>query len=152
MALITTGCLLAGGSALSAELPGRSVTMVLQTQHRFDVLRERLEKFIKNNKMGLDAEASASRGAAARGIRIPGNAVVMVFRNDYAVRMLDASVPAGIEAPLRFYLTEQGDGTTTLTYQLPSAVFAPYASKALNEMALELDVIFRKIAAETVRE
>ncbi len=26
---------------------------------------------------------------------------IMVFRNDYAVRMLKASVPGGIEAPLR---------------------------------------------------
>lgn len=151
LGLLAAGGLLPGNEALSAESPARPGTIVLQTPHRFEVLRDRLEKSIKNNDMGLIAEASASRGAAARGIRIPGNAVIMVFRNDYAVRMLNASVPAGIEAPLRFYLTEQNNGATTLIYQLPSAVFAPYASEELNEMALELDGIFRKIASDTVK-
>jgi len=60
--------------------------------------------------------------------------------------MLNASVPAGIEAPLRFYLTEQADGTTTLAYRKPSAVFAPYGSAELNAMATELDQIFSDIA------
>jgi uncharacterized protein (DUF302 family) len=39
----------------------------------------------------------------------------LVFRNDYAVRMLEASIPAGIEAPLRFYVTENPDGQTRLS-------------------------------------
>ncbi|MDD1012050.1 hypothetical protein M5G27_31970, partial [Pseudomonas shahriarae] len=37
---------------------------------------------------GAAGLASASKGAAARGVNIPGNVVLMVFRNDYAVRML----------------------------------------------------------------
>jgi uncharacterized protein (DUF302 family) len=98
--------------------------------------------------MGLVAQASASRGAAARGVKIPGNAVLMVFRNDYAVRMLGASVAAGIEAPLRLYVTENSDGTASLTYRMPSAVFAPYGSSALDEMAKELDAVFRNIVRD----
>ena len=35
-----------------------------------------------------------------------------------------ASVPAGIEAPIRFYLVENADGSTTLAYKKPSMVFA----------------------------
>lgn len=97
------------------------------------------------------AKSFASQGAAARGIRIAGNAVVMVFRNDYAVRMLQASVPAGIEAPLRYYLTESADGTSTLTYRKPSAVFAPYGNAELDRMAAELDPIFAKIAQGAAR-
>ena len=49
----------------------------------------------KKNKMGVVAKASASAGAAGRGVKIPGNTVLMLFRNDYAVSMLAASVPAG---------------------------------------------------------
>jgi uncharacterized protein (DUF302 family) len=98
--------------------------------------------------MGVVAMASASRTAAARGVTIPGNAVVMVFRNDYAVRMLEASVPAGIEAPLRIYVTENPDGTASLTWHRPSAVFAPYGNAALDAMARELDPIFEKIVRE----
>lgn len=129
----------------AAVLPG---TITIRTVHGFDTLLKRLEDAITRNKMGLVAQASASRGAAARGVKIPGNAVLMVFRNDYAVRMLEASVPAGIEAPLRFYVAENADGTATLTYRTPSAVFTPYRNRSLDEMARELDAIFQDIARD----
>ena len=79
-----------------------------------------------------------------------GNLVLGVFRNDFAIRMLEASVPSGIEAPLRFYLTENADGTATLTYRTPSAVFAPYGSAALDEMARELDAIWARIVQDAI--
>jgi len=128
-----------------APMPG---TQTIQTKHSFDVLVDRVENAVAKHKMGLVAQASASRGAAARGVKIPGNAVLMVFRNDYAVRMLKASVPAGIEAPLRVYITENADGTASLTYRTPSAVFAPYRNRALDEMAKELDGIFEGIVRD----
>ena len=102
--------------------------------------------------MGVVTRASASAGAAGRGVKIPGNMVVGVYRNDFAVRMLEASVPAGIEAPIRFYLTENADGTATLSYRAPSVVFAPYkGGDKLKALAGELDGIFAKIAADAVK-
>src|SRR3990172_3325063 len=88
--------------AQGGPLPG---TRTAASPHSFDATVERLEKSIEANRMGLVAQASASRGAAARKVKIPGNAVLMVFRNDYAVRMLASSVPAGMEAPIRIYST-----------------------------------------------
>jgi len=123
-------------------------TVTLATDYPFATLWERLTEAVASNRMGVVAQASASRGAASRGVTIPGNAVVMVFRNDYAVRMLRASVPAGFEAPLRFYLTERSDGGSDLTYRKPSAVFAPYGGGELAVMAAELDAIFARIAAD----
>lgn len=128
-----------------APYPG---TRVVKTPHSFAVLTQRVEKAVEANGMGLVAQASASRGAAARGVTIPGNVVLMVFRNDYAVRMLAASVPAGIEAPLRLYVTENADGTASLSYRTPGAVFAPYGNPALDAMAKELDPIFEKIVSD----
>lgn len=128
-----------------APYPG---TVTVKTAHPFDTLVARLEKAIADNKMGLVAQASASRGAAGRGVKIPGNVVLMVFRNDYAVRMLEASVPAGIEAPVRIYVTENADGTASITYRAPSAVFAPYGSAKLDAMARELDPIFERIVKD----
>lgn len=144
--LMVAACI-AAAAETSAPLPG---TVTVKTKHGFDVLVSRVEKAVADNKMGLVAQASASRGAAASGVKIPGNAVLMVFRNDYAVRMLKASVPAGIEAPLRIYITENADGSASLTYRTPSAVFAPYASPALVEMAKELDAIFRTIVRDAI--
>ncbi len=114
----------------------------------FDAMVLHLEQAIKDNNMALVAQASASRAAASRGVKIPGNMVLMVFRNDYAVRMLEASVAAGIEAPLRIYVTEQADGSTRLSYPLPSAVFRPYGDARIDAMAQELDPIFERIVRD----
>lgn len=126
-------------------------TLVQSSKKGFEGLFADLQKAVGANKMGIVGRASASMGASRRGIKIPGNAVLGVYRNDFAVRMLQASVPAGIEAPLRFYVTENPDGGATLTYRRPSAVFAPYGNQKLDAMALELDVIFENIAAAALR-
>ncbi len=122
----------------------------LLTPHDFKTLVQRVEAAVKANKMFVVTRASASKGAASRDVTIPGNMVLGVYRNDFAVRMLEASVPAGIEAPIRFYVTENADGTATLTYRTPSAVFAPYpdGGEALTALAGELDAIFAAIAEQ----
>jgi len=146
LALLVAGLLFAAAPA-GAAVPA---VRALPTEMGFDALAKRLSEAVAANGMGVVARASASAGAAARGIKIPGNMVVMVFRNDFALRMLAASVPAGIEAPLRFYVTENADGGATLSYPLPSRVFAPYGNKLLDEMAAELDTIFARIADDAV--
>jgi len=124
---------------------------VIDTAHGYKTLIARLDAAVKANKMGLVSRASATLGAKAMLKQtIPGNMVVGVYRPDFAVRMLAASVPAGIEAPIRFYITENPDGTATLSYKKPSTAFAPYADggQALRELAAELDALFAKIAKE----
>jgi uncharacterized protein (DUF302 family) len=117
----------------------------------FRTVLERLENAVEANGMSIVARACATAGAKSLGVEIPGNALIMVFRADFALRMLKASLPAGIEAPLRFYLTEDPvNGRTTLTYRLASHVFAPYGSPELDAMAAELDPIFAAIAAQTI--
>src|SRR5260370_29009822 len=128
--------MLATGSIRAAQPEPLSGTVVLTTKLSFDRLLERTQQAIEASGMLLVCKASASQGAAARGLKIPGNAVLMVFRNDYAVRMLEASVAAGIEAPIRLYVTENGDGSATLTYRKPSAGFAPYGSAPRDKMSL----------------
>ena len=127
-------------------------TQVIKTPHGFSELVTRLAEAVTGNGMFVVGRASASAGAERRGVNIPGNMVVGVYRNDFAVRMLRASVPAGIEAPLRFYLTENADGTATLSYRAPSAVFEPYGNAELDAMAKELDDLFARIAAQAAKE
>lgn len=124
-------------------------TETIATQYSFGQLRTRLEAAIEKSGMYVVTSASASAGAKHRGIKIPGNLVLGVYRNDFAVRMLKASVPSGIEAPLRFYVTENADGTATLTYRKPSAVFGVYGSSDLDAMAKELDGLWAKIVSDT---
>ena len=124
-------------------------TRSLPSEKSFAELVTALNGAIKDN--GMIAVSKASAGAKRRGIDIAGNMVIGVFRNDFAVRMLAASIEAGIDAPLRFYLTDDGDGTATLIYRTPTAVFAPYGNASLNDIAVELDAIFEAISEQAMR-
>jgi uncharacterized protein (DUF302 family) len=104
-----------------------------------------LERAIADEKMALVCHADAQRGAAARGATIKGNQVLMVFRNDLAVRLLAADPSAGFEAPIRIYLYENADGTATVAYTPPSVVFAPYRHPEVQTVARYLDPVFKTI-------
>ncbi|MEM7544272.1 MAG: DUF302 domain-containing protein [Pseudomonadota bacterium] len=136
-----------GAIASPAHRDGWSVT---ETTLTYEALLDRLKGAIKANKMGLVTQAGPTGAAASRGITIPGNRVLGVFNNRFAVRMLTASEAAMIEAPVRFYVTEQPDGTATLSYKLPSFIFQPYEGDSPDVAAIgaELDVIFAQIAAD----
>ena len=120
-------------------------TQVIDTGQPFDAYVKKLSAAIKANKMGIGGDGCATCGAKSIGVTIPGNRVLMIFNPHFAVRMLKASIPAGVEAPLRLYLSERADGTARLSYRLPSHVFAPYGSADLDAMAKELDGIFARI-------
>lgn len=138
------------GPAVAENTDPYSGTRVFATGKPFAVFVDDLRAAIKANKMGIVAEACATCGAKSIDVIIPGNQVIMVFRPDFAVRMLKASEAAGIEAPLRLYITEQQDGTARLTYRLPSHVFGGYDVPQLDEMAAELDAIFANIAKDAI--
>ena len=123
---------------------------VVDARKSFKDLFNDLVLAICKHRKGVVGRASASMGAARLGVEIPGNGVYGVFRNDFAVRMPQASVPAGIEVPLRIYVTENADGASRLTYRKPSAVFKPHGSADLDGMGAELDEIFAKIIADAV--
>ena len=102
-----------------------SGTQVIDTGQPYDAYVKKLSAAIKANKMGIVGNACATCGAKSIGVTIPGIRVLMIFNPHFAVRMLKASIPAGVEAPLRLYLSERADGTARLSYRLPSHVFAP---------------------------
>lgn len=149
---LVTALLLSGSLILSAvaetEWPDEG-WQVIPTQQTYHDLLASLHEAVDAEGMVIVTEAGPTAAAASRGETIPGNRVVGVFRNDFAVRAVRASVPAMIEAPIRFYVTEEEDGTATLSWKTPSHVFAPYVDKNVEELrklAEELDTIFEAIA------
>ena len=128
-----------------------SPRVVLSTRKPFQVFTQDLTAAITKNNMGLVCRASAQAGAAAIGVNIPGNQVFMIFRPDFAVRMLKASVEAGFEAPLRIYVVEQEDGSARVSYIKPSDIFAAYGNADLDAMARQLDAIFAAILRDAMR-
>lgn len=153
-------CLLLAGAVAAptdaqaeSSLAPREGWRVIETDFPYPELGDRLDAAIKSERMGRVTYASASDGARMQGFTIPGNRVVGVYRNDFARRMLEASVAAGIEAPIRFYVTEDPDGGATLAWKTPSHVFSPYFEEGgedLRALAEELDQIFESIAASAV--
>lgn len=117
----------------------------------FDETVKRLQAAVGANGMLLLSTASASQGAAGAGFSIPGNAVLFVFRNDFARRLLAESVAAGFEAPLRLYVTEAPGGNAAVAWRRPSGVFAAYGSAPAVAIGTELDAIFEKIVSNALQ-
>ncbi len=141
------------GPAVAGPLAPREGWEIARSDKPWAALLERLKASVQAEGMAVVTEAGPTEAARARGVTIPGNRVVGVFRNDFAVRTLEASTAAMIEAPIRFYVTEAPDGAGWLSYKRPSFVLAPYASEGgarLAAIAGELDALFARIAARAL--
>lgn len=138
--------------AHAAGIEARDGWVVVATDHSFADLVSRVEVAASDNKIGIVTRASATIGAKrVLDFDIPGNMVMGLYHPRFAVRMLEASVAAGIEAPIRIYLTENEDGTATISYKMPSHVFAPYRDEGgaeLTALASELDELFASLVAQ----
>ena len=133
------------------QRPGWSVT---PTSKSYDQLIDDVKTAAKANKMGIVTEAGPTGAAKNRGITIPGNRIIGIFNNVYAVNILTLSTAAMIEAPIRMYVTENPDGTATLSYKTPSTVFAPYMDDAgpeLEKLADALDATFAAISDQATQ-
>ncbi len=122
---------------------------IYPTTKSYDQLVVDVVEAVKANGLIVVTQAGPTKAAASRGITIPGNRVIGVFNNDFAVRVLETSTAAMIEAPIRFYVTENRDGTATLSYKTPSHVFSPYVPEGgieLTKIAEELDSRFQQVA------
>jgi len=135
--------LLALASAAHAQ------NVALPSPYGFDETLARIERAVEGNGMFKVATASASRAAAGLSIAIPGDAVVLVFRNDFARRILAADQTAGIEAPLPIQIRETKAGIV-IAWKRPSDVYRGYAAPEIAKAARELDAIFAKIAADAL--
>jgi uncharacterized protein (DUF302 family) len=145
---------LAATWAAADDLAEREGWVVTRTDKSHEVLLADLLAAVSANQMGVVTQAGPTAMARSRGIEIPENRVVGVFNNDFAVKILAASTAAMIEAPIRFYVTENEDGTATLSYKTPGFVFTPYFDEggaALEDLARALDDKFAAIAAEAIR-
>lgn len=150
-ALYLAVCLFASSALADQALPGWAV---YETDKTYEALVADTKAAVKENGLIVVTQAGPTKAAAARGITIPGNRVIGVFNNDYAVRVLETSTEAMIEAPIRFYVTENEDGTATLSYKTPSFVFSPYANQGgltLSDIAAELDAKFQSIAESALK-
>jgi uncharacterized protein (DUF302 family) len=148
--LVVVALCSAGVAIPSSRVGAQESRVTVKSTAPFGRVAEALERAVTEEKMGLVCHANAQRAAAGRGVTIKGNQVLMVFRNDFAVRLLAADPAAGFEAPIRIYVYENADGTATISYLPPTVVFAPYRHPEIQAVAKELDGIFKTIVERGV--
>ena len=111
-----------------------------------DEAAEKLIAAVTSYPMGLVAHANGQANCAKKGIDVPADQVLEVFRPDYAVKVWAADKTAGIDIPLRIHLYE-ADGKTWIAHRTASEVFGPYGNTRLDAVAVELDLIFVQLLA-----
>jgi len=94
--------------------------------------------------MGLVAHINGQANAAKKGISVPSDQILEIFRPDFAIRVWKAHKPAGIDIPLRVHLYDS-EGKTVVAFRTAREVFAPYANPELNSIAADIDPIFMGI-------
>lgn len=131
------------------DISAREGWVVMGSDKPFDRVLRDLRRGVKDNGMAVVTQAGPTGAAKSRGITVPGNRIVGVFNNAFAVKILALSTHAMIEAPLRLYVTENADGTASVSFKSPTYVFMPYVADAgigLLVEARKLDDIFEAIA------
>lgn len=111
-----------------------------------DEAAEELVAAVNAYPMGLVAHANGQANCAKKGIAVPADQVLEVFRPDYAVKVWAAEKAAGIDIPLRIHLYEAG-GRTWIAHRPASEVFKPYANPQLDALGTELDALFNQLLA-----
>ena len=137
-------------AALAENQHPYSGMVTVETAKPFKKFVKAVRPAIKKNKFNIVGVACANCAAKSLGQTIPGNRVFFFFAPRFAVRMLEASTAAGIEAPIRIYVTENEDGTARVTYRLPSHVFGAYDVEALRVMGMELDRSVTAIISDAI--
>lgn len=105
-----------------------------------------LQEGIAAAPLALVAHIDGQANAARRGLRVPADQILEVFRPDLAVRVWAADKRAGIEIPLRIHVYDR-DGTTVVAHRPPSEVFRPYGHPALDEVAADLAPLLERVFA-----
>ncbi len=121
----------------------------MATDKSYKDLAKSVKDSVSEVELAVVTEAGPTEAAKKRGVKIPGNCVIGVFNNDYAVRILALSRAAMIEAPMRMYVTENEDGSATLSWKRPSSILIDYADEGGEELAAiaaELDTRFDELA------
>ncbi|MEH7827182.1 DUF302 domain-containing protein [Gemmobacter denitrificans] len=138
-----------------APMTNRDGWRVIDSAKPYAVLVDALKSATGDSPLRVVTEAGPTEAARKLDVILPGNRVIGVFAPQYAVRILPLSTAAMIEAPIRFYVTEDADGSATLAWKTPSHVFAPYMPEGGDELAAiaaELDAHFDAIAKVATAE
>lgn len=111
-----------------------------------DEAAEKLIAAIAAYPMGLVAHVNGQANCAKKGLVVPADQILEVFRPDYAVKVWAAEKAAGIDIPLRIHLYE-AHGRSWVAHRPASTVFQPYNNPELDALSISLDIMFNQLLA-----
>lgn len=106
----------------------------------------RLMEGIAAAPLALVSHINGQANAAKRGLCVPADQILEVFRPDFAVRVWAADKRAGIDIPLRIHVYDAG-GTTVVAHRPPSEIFRVYSNPALDQVAADLAPLLARVFA-----
>jgi uncharacterized protein (DUF302 family) len=113
-------------------------------------VKDRLERMV--GPSGFMLFRTSDHGAL---LRLDGQATkavqYLVGNPLFAVRMTRYDVRAGLYAPLRVLLYEDGDGKTCVEYDRPSSLFGQFGDANVTEVAAMLDRKLEQLVAAAIR-
>ena len=126
------------------------------TKHRryeapFSEVIETLISSIEESGMVLVADIDVQKNARMKGMEISGNRILEVFRPDYAVKVWEMEIEAGVDIPIRIHVHEEEDGRVSARYRTPLEVFCRYDNDALTTFGAEIDPVFEEIISSPFR-
>ena len=114
-----------------------------------EAVRARLERMA--GPSGFMLFRTSDHGAL---LRLDGQATkavqYLVGNPLFAVRMTRYDVRAGLYAPLRVLLYEDGDGKTCVEYDRPSSLFGQFGNAKVTDVATMLNRKFEELVARAV--
>jgi uncharacterized protein (DUF302 family) len=115
-----------------------------------EAVRTRLEAMV--GPSGFMLFSTSDHGALLRLAGQTRKAVQYVVGNPlFAVQMTRYDVRAGLYAPLRVLLYEDGDGKTCVEYDRPSSLFGQFGDANVTEVAEMLDRKLEQLIAAAIR-
>lgn len=117
----------------------------------FDEVVAALISGIEESGMLLVADIDVRKNAAKRGMSLTGNRILEVFRPDYAARVWEMEIEAGVDIPIRIHVHEDGAGAVTARYRSPLEVLSGHGNDELTLFAAELEPVFEKIVRTPLR-
>ena len=104
-----------------------------------------LQRGITEHKLTLIGQFDSRKGVPPTNTAVKGNRVLLVYKTDAAMRLIKANPKAGFDAPMRFHVFENPDGTATVTYVKPSTLLKTYRDPEIRKVADELDLVFTSV-------
>lgn len=113
---------------------------------------EALASGVEESGMLLVADIDVQKNAAKRGLEIGGNRILEIFRPDYAIKVWEMEIEAGVDIPIRVHVHEDDEGRVTARYCPPSEVLSRHGNDELTDFGAELDPVFEGIIDAPFRQ